>query len=77
MIYITDNKELKSKFYTFSVSVADIEKQAYTDIKDEKILEKLKNFGFKFHKLKFGENIFKKYYYDGDYFYSLIERRKI
>jgi hypothetical protein len=77
MIYITDNRELKSHFYTFSISVADIEKQAYTDIKDEKILEKLKNFGFKFYKLKFGEPISRKYYFDGNYFYDLVERRKI
>jgi hypothetical protein len=46
------------------------------ELKDEKIFEKLKNFGFKFHNLKFGEPISKKYYYDGHYFYNLIERRK-
>jgi hypothetical protein len=78
MIYITNNKEVK-KYYYQKVVVPDIIKKenTYTDIKDENLLSKLKEIGFKFSPLKFGEKISEIYYYDGYKFLRLYKRREI
>ena len=78
MIYITSNKEVK-KYYYQKVVVPDMIKKenTCTDIKDENLLKKLKEMGFKFSSLKFGDKIEEKYYYDGYKFLRLYKMREI
>jgi hypothetical protein len=78
MIYITNNKDIKMYYYEKVVIPDMIEKEnVYTDIKDEKLLKKLVDMGFKFTNLKFGDKITDIYYYDGYIFLKLYKRKEI
>jgi hypothetical protein len=78
MIYITNNKEIK-KYYYQKIVVPDMIKKedTYTDIKDERLLRKLTEMGFKFSSLRFGDKIEEKYYYDGYKFLRLYKKREV
>jgi hypothetical protein len=78
MIYITNNKEIKKYYYNKLVIPEMItNKEVYTDIKDDKLLKKLNDIGFKFSNLRFGDKIEEMYYYDGYKFLRLYKRREI
>jgi len=74
MIYLTDNKEIKKYYYTNIVLECNVPRDVYTDIRNEKHLQKLKELGFKFHKLQFGDKITERYFFNGQYFLKLNKR---